>query len=584
MPTVPSRLVHLAGRRLHRRPLAVCLAAILGAPLAFAAPAGTLVVTNCNDAGSGSLRDTVASAVSGDTITFSPSLGCSQITLDSGAIVIGQGSDGQPIASLVLIGPGRNALRIDGSYLDRVLVHDAGAAGSLTVSGLALSHGFTDDNGGGLLTQGSVSLTDVEIIECAAGQAAAAPLGNTAVRGGGLYVGGNATLDHSFIGDNKVDGHGGYAYGAGIFAGGDLTLTATTISGNYATSDMGATYGGGIAVGNRVASIQATLSMSASSIENNTAFSNCDACPVRGAGVWVYGNSTFEQSVISGNTAFSGAHYGTGGGLYFKSNFGGAPVTAVLTDTNVASNSADNSAGAIGAGGDLTITRGTISGNSANVSGGAIGLFSGDLHLVDSTLTGNIALERGGAIFLFGYGDIAVQNSTISENIANENGGGIANTYGSVHLANTTLTANTAGGSGGGIWFRYPYYALDLESTIVAGNSASGNPNDIFSPGQSVSGSHNLIVAALAIDLPTDTITDDPLLLALADNGGPTLTHALAGGSPAIDSGSNPHALEFDQRGMGFVRTYGSAADIGAFEVQPAEPADRIFADGFDAP
>jgi hypothetical protein len=66
----------------------------------------------------------------------------------------------------------------------------------------------------------------------------------------------------------------------------------------------------------------------------------------------------------------------------------------------------------------------------------------------------------------------------------------------------------------------------------------------------------------------------------LADNGGPTQTHALIAGSPAIDAGSNPANLATDQRGDGYVRVYGAAADIGAFELQSA--TDAIFADGFD--
>lgn len=51
-------------------------------------------------------------------------------------------------------------------------------------------------------------------------------------------------------------------------------------------------------------------------------------------------------------------------------------------------------------------------------------------------------------------------------------------------------------------------------------------------------------------------------------------------GSPAIDAGSNPNALANDQRGEDYLREYGDAADIGAYEVQP--PGDKIFANGFD--
>jgi hypothetical protein len=578
--TQGTRTMTIASRAtrsgLRRRPLALCLAVILAAP-AMPVLASTITVTTCADSGTGSLRDAVAAAVSGDTIEFSATLGCSTISLTSGAITIGQGGDGQPIVNLEIDGPGRNALTIDGGYADRVLVHAVGATGALTVAGLKLQHGFTDGDGGCLRSDGSVNLSDVEVSECGAG------IGSTggARHGGGISAAADATLMSSFVGDNKVDGTTCYAYGAGLFAGGTATLIATTVSGNFATSDNGGTLGGGVAVGDRANQLQGTLTVSSSSLQNNTAFSHCGYCGVRGGGAFVYGNSTFDDSTISGNTAFSDAHYGAGGGLYFNARFGGAPVTATLTGTSLGSNSADEDGGAIGANGDLSFARGTISGNSAQ-NGGAILLLGGNADLVDSLLTGNIAMDRGGGIFIHGYGDAATENTTISENLAQGNGGAIANTYGTVHLSNSTLTANSANGQGGGIWFDYAYYTLGLESTIVAGNTAGGNPDDIFAPGGTVTGSHDLIVAALALDVPPDTLNGDPVLLPLADNGGATMTHALGAGSPAIDAADNPLNLATDQRGDGFVRTYGSAPDIGAFEVQPAAPADRIFASGFD--
>src|SRR5262249_6252103 len=74
-----------------------------------------------------------------------------------------------------------------------------------------------------------------------------------------------------------------------------------------------------------------------------------------------------------------------------------------------------------------------------------------------------------------------------------------------------------------------------------------------------------------------------PGLEPLADHGGLTQTMALMSGSPAIDRGSNPLSLAFDQRG--FSRVAGAFADMGAFEVQhlalrvtspPDERAARI--------
>src|SRR5262249_48608751 len=67
----------------------------------------------------------------------------------------------------------------------------------------------------------------------------------------------------------------------------------------------------------------------------------------------------------------------------------------------------------------------------------------------------------------------------------------------------------------------------------------------------------------------------------LADNGGPTLTHTLLAGSPAIDAGDNsvlgaPLSLTTDQRGAGFPRQLGSQGDIGAGEGPGAEPVGTL--------
>ncbi len=67
---------------------------------------------------------------------------------------------------------------------------------------------------------------------------------------------------------------------------------------------------------------------------------------------------------------------------------------------------------------------------------------------------------------------------------------------------------------------------------------------------------------------PTDILDTDPLLGPLANNGGPTMTHALLPGSPAINVGDNTDAPEWDQRGTGFPRIVNGTIDIGAFEVQ----------------
>jgi hypothetical protein len=70
------------------------------------------------------------------------------------------------------------------------------------------------------------------------------------------------------------------------------------------------------------------------------------------------------------------------------------------------------------------------------------------------------------------------------------------------------------------------------------------------------------------------------MLQPLAFNGGPTKTHALDPASPAIDNGLSPVALIYDERWVGYPRVVGTAADIGAFELD----TDRIFFSGFEFP
>ena len=99
--------------------------------------------------------------------------------------------------------------------------------------------------------------------------------------------------------------------------------------------------------------------------------------------------------------------------------------------------------------------------------------------------------------------------------------------------------------------------------------------------GATISGNNNLIGDSGSIELPPDTIQDDPRLLPLADNGGATRTHALRPDSPAIDAGNNSASLNDDQRGPGFPRVLGTAADIGAFE---GVDTDTIFANVYSEP
>lgn len=573
---------------MHRRPLVVGLAAAIACASVRAdvptapRPSGDadLSVTNCGDSGPGSLRDVVASALNGDHIAFLPTIGCNRVALTSGPVMIGNDADGMPFTQLDITGLGPDALTIDGGELDRVFVQDAGDSAILTLNDLAVTHGFTDGDGGCILAHGTLVLSNVEVSTCRAGVISGdTALGGGPVRGGGIYAR-DLTLDASIVTYSDIYNGPGYSYGGGAFALTSMTLTSSTIVGNSVRT-AGASYGGGVAVGDRAGRAQGTITMTSSIVTDNTAGSSCSYCGVRGAGIWSYGNATLTGGEVSANTATSTFGYGTGGGFYFNARYGGTDISATISGTHFHCNVAD-AAGAIAAGGDLAVSGATFDCNSTiSGDGGAIELLGGNLTMTYSTLTANSAAARGGGIFVFGYGDAAISNSTISGNGAFD-GGAIANTYGSLHIANSTIANNAAVEHGGGIYLRYAYYTTDLRSTIVAANQTNGAPEDLWPPGMTVSGSNDLVVAAPGVDLPGDTLSADPLLLPLADNGGPTPTQALADGSPAIDAGSNDAALAFDQRGDGFVRTYGAGTDIGAFEVQPTGPTDRIFANGFD--
>ncbi len=124
---------------------------------------------------------------------------------------------------------------------------------------------------------------------------------------------------------------------------------------------------------------------------------------------------------------------------------------------------------------------------------------------------------------------------------------------------------------------------LSLRSSIIANNVGGGASDDLSlnGPGQTIIGAGNLIMSSNAV-VPPDTISSDPMLGALTDNGGPTFNLALMPGSPAIDAGNNLAGSTYDQRGSRFERVIGSAADIGAYEVQQPQSPEEIFIDGFD--
>jgi len=282
--------------------------------------------------------------------------------------------------------------------------------------------------------------------------------------------------------------------------------------------------GGGAAMNDHVfLVVSAIVNISGVTIRNGSAASS-------GGGIVNVGTLAITKSVISGNTALFG------GGI---SNDGRSTLT--ITNSTISGNTAGGGGGGIANWGMLTITNSTINGNIGN----------------------NAGLGFGGGIANNINGTVSITNSTISGNFAS--GGGGASSEGTLTVTNSTISGNSAT-TGGGIWNNG---VVNLNNTIVANQATGGDclnfsAGTIPAPLNSLDSDGSCGVGALS--------NQNPLLGPLANGGGPTLTHALLPGSPAIDAGSS--ILTTDQRG--FVRPVDgdgdtvAVVDIGAFELGPA--------------
>jgi hypothetical protein len=210
----------------------------------------------------------------------------------------------------------------------------------------------------------------------------------------------------------------------------------------------------------------------------------------------------------------------------------------------------------------LTIINSTLSANAAGLGGGVFN--SGTLTIINSNFSSNMASE-GGGIYNPGSGTLTISNSTFSGNAAPVAGGASFN-LGTMQIANTTLSDNSSP-LGGGV---FNMGTLQIGNTIV--NAGASGANIINSGGTVTSHGYNLSSddAGGFLTGPGDQINTNPLLGPLQDNGGPTFTHELLPGSPAIDAG-DPNFTPppfFDQRGQGFPRVVNGRIDKGSFEVQ----------------
>ncbi|CAM8629416.1 Polymorphic outer membrane protein repeat [Acidimicrobiia bacterium] len=361
---------------------------------------------------------------------------------------------------------------------------------------------------------------------------------------------------------------------------GKFTLDGVTVSGSTGA------YGGALYAGN-----DGELEIIDSTFENNTASTN-------GGAVYIYNDN---DATISGSTFTNNESLADGGAI-----FGEIHYNVTIVDCTITGNSAADDGGGLAfyakkPDNVLSITDTTIDANDAGDLGGGLKIDAQDpliVSITNSTVSNNTAQTDAGILFDEGGITATINNSTISANAALYGSGGVYIGSGSSLTVNqSTISANSSAGSytgtdGGGIQLGDNTSVVTLSGSIVSGNSSGvagaadfGLYSALPSDTGSITATNSLIGevdSRITVNGTNNVSSTNPMLGALANNGGTTKTMALLTGSPAIDAGPNPVATftgnEFDQRGAGYARIVGGLVDIGAFEAQPSsEPIAPSF-------
>ncbi len=388
--------------------------------------------------------------------------------------------------------------------------------------------------------------------------------------------GGNAT------GTNSFGGWGGHGGGIASFA--PLTMLRCRVEDNVTGSGGGGPFGG---------------------------------AGGRGGGIFLASQATLTDVVVDGNTTGDGAtgtnsglsagNSGYGGGIFIDA---GATLTNLTVTNNITGNVVRGSAGDGGglylSAGMTTLVNSTVSNNR---TGNASGLFASSGYgggianeaqakISGTTISGNVTGSNGengtggGGAGIRNTGVIDLFNSTISGNSIGASdsqglsnaGGGISNWF-IITITNSTITANSAFANNiAGVAGNFSdNQTTTIRNTIIAQNGSADSPevNGTFvSQGNNMIGNGDGATGFIDSDL-VGTIASpiNALLGPLADNGGPSLTHALLAGSPALEAGnnalakdSNNNPLASDQRGTSRITDSAGDADsiatvdIGAYE------------------
>lgn len=307
---------------------------------------------------------------------------------------------------------------------------------------------------------------------------------------------------------------------------------------------------------------------------------------VDGGAIYNAGTLHLHNSVLHDNQAANG-------GAIFSE----AGASTYLVGSTLHSNQAILNGGAIAAHGPLHVHHSMLNANLAqDGNGGAIyahtpispTVISMPVNIHASTLYSNTAAS-GGGVYHVG-GNLSIANSTLTRNQAvgtgapaTAIGGALANgdaalttpVTSTVSIINSSLVSNTAAYAGGALSNRHGLAAtaqITVQNSILAFNTATQPSTHTCSTDQTLtiaSAGNNLESGnSCGFNQTSDLLNTNPRLEALADNGGPTPTHALRPSSPAIGKGNPavcvaPPINQHDQRG---VLRLSVVCDIGAYE------------------
>ncbi|QDS97964.1 choice-of-anchor Q domain-containing protein [Adhaeretor mobilis] len=548
-------------------------------------------VSNLNDgpvAASGDLPGSLRQAIfdannlpGDDEIQFA-------LEIDGPGIILLSDGELEITDGLTITGPGQEYLTIDAQQQSRVLFYSANA-GDLTIKGVTVTGGETTGEGAGIsfISNGELTVIDSHLhsnnalgsfgsggaIFTAQGEVTlygSSVYNNTSSRRGGGIAGGSRDVE---LNDSHITKNTSITGGGGVSTdSGSLTLNSSTVTGNISTGSFG--HGGGIYATDGSDNPNSHITLNSSNVSGN----RVEGYSAGGGGIWAEETQlTISNSEVIGNSTHGSL--GEGGAIY---------LTLAL----------------------LTLDQSTVQGNSTigeESEGGGIYAVRSGLTIIRSTLSDNTTQgyrAHGGGIRAITAAFVTVEQSTLSGNGTRgqeSNGGAISAPVFSVSVRNSTITRNySMQGIGGGIFAasRNSNPSLAVGQSIISGNSDVGVSSDVYASTAGVILNHSLIgdTTGSGIDATTgagNLLNIDPLLGPLADNGGPTQTHALLPGSPAIDAGDigivDPPM--YDQRGAPFNRIVDGnvpadvVIDIGAYEAQGVPSAD--FAadnaiDGFD--